>query len=360
MIIYIVAGLIVIGLVAFLLWWQKPSSILDSHFISTESQSRERVRDLDLDRSSEDASYILDSTKLVFPNSNEDADNAEWKANPDKDWVLELSAVNGEEFTQKDISQLFDHDWRSRFQSMIYGCSTKESKWTLAIAGDAPESFNKLQVAIDVQDVYGVEYPIYEPMELERYCTELENRIRKYPTKLRLERNETIESAIQKAKNLVSLHRDFSYDAIVVLKGNARYDGIKAWDALQSVGLEWGDGDLLHWVNKRRDYGHDKHFDVWTTSEPGYFLPEVVKDGKMNPQDLVFGFSVPRSADPINVYDVMFNAAVYCQKRLGGQLLDKHMKHLNVETAREEIKAIMGRMEGRGMKAGSMRALRMF
>ncbi len=359
MIFYIIAGLLVIGLVSYFLSKPKPKSKLDNYFISTQSESNERVKMLSLDKPSEDASYLLDVTKLSFPDIPRESENVEYKADPDKDWVIDLIPVHGDNFKKDDFSKMFDYDWRSKFQSTIYGFSPEENRWTFADAGGTPDIYSKLQVAIDVQGVFNDEPPNYDPKKLNLYIVELENRIKKYPTRIRLEHNESIESAIHKAKGLVSLYQDFNIDAIIILQSDNEFDGTEMWDALLSVGLSWGDGDLFHW-NNNKDYGHDQHFSVWTTTEPGYFLPEEVRNGNMNPQNLVFGFSVPRSADPKNVFEIMFNAVEYCQKRLGGQILDKNMQPFNIEKERKEMKELLNRMESKGIEAGSDKALRMF
>ena len=80
----------------------------------------------------------------------------------------------------------------------------------------------------------------------------------------------------------------------------------------------------------------------------------------MNPQNLVFGFSMPRSADPKNIFEIMLNSVKYCQKRLGGQILDRNMKPFNEEKEIQELSEFIKRMEQKGLKAGSDRALRMF
>jgi cell division protein ZipA len=254
---------------------------------------------------------------------------------------------------------MFDYDWRSKYSSTIYGFSNEENRWTYANAGGTPDIYSKLQVAVDVQEVFNEENPTYEPQQLKRYIDELEKRIKKYPTKLSIELTETIESAISRGKKLVQLNQEFNVDAVIVLQADKQFKGLEMWDALQSLGLKWGDGDLFHWGNDK-DYGHDQHFSVWTTTEPGYFFPEEIKDGNMNPQNLVFGFSIPRSADPKNIFEIMLNSVKYCQKRLGGQILDRNMKPLDEEKEKLELSEFLKRMEQKGLKAGSNKALRMF
>ncbi|RPI27623.1 MAG: hypothetical protein EHM61_07865 [Acidobacteria bacterium] len=50
--------------------------------------------------------------------------------------------------------------------------------------------------------------------------------------------------------------------------------------------------DLFHWANTT-DRGDDSFFSVWTTTAPGYFLPEMIAAGEVRVDDLVYGYSVP-------------------------------------------------------------------
>ncbi len=359
MTIYIILGLLALSVTAYFIFRQKPKSALDNYFISTQSQSNDRVKNLNLENPSEDASYILDTNKLSFPDIVREIEDIEYKADPEREWVINLISTDGALFKKEDFNKMFDYDWRSKYSSTIYGFSKDENGWAYANAGESPYVFSKLQIAVDIKDVFNEENPKYETQKLKRYIDELEKRIKKYPTKLRIEQTETIESAISKAKKLVQLNQEFNLDAIIVLQADKQFKGLEMWDALQSVGLKWGDGDLFHWRNDK-DYGHDQHFSVWTTTEPGYFFPEEIKDGNMNPQNLVFGFSIPRSADPKNIFDIMLNSVKYCQNRLGGQILDQNMKPFNEEKEKQELLEFLKRMEQKGLQAGSDKALIMF
>ncbi len=346
-------------IIIYFIFKRKPKSELDNYFISTQSQSKDRVKNLNLDKPSEDVSYILDKNKLKFPDIVRATENVEYKSDPEIDWVINLVSTDGTLFKKEDFNKMFDYDWRSKYTSTIYGFSNEENRWTYANAGGTPDIYSKLQVAIDIKYVFNEENPNFDSQKLKRYIDELEKRIKKYPTKISIEQTETIESAISKAKKLVQLNQEFNHDAIIVLQADIQFKGLEIWDALQSVGLKWGDGDLFHWTNDK-DYGHDQHFSVWTTTEPGYFFPEEIKDGNMNPQNLVFGFIIPRSADPINIFEIMLNSVKYCQKRLGGQILDQNMKPFNDEKERQQLLEFLKRMEQKDLKAGSGKALRMF
>lgn len=149
----------------------------------------------------------------------------------------------------------------------------------------------------------------------------------------------------------------FDKEAMIILQGNQPFKGELVWDVLQSLGLKWGDGDLFHWRNVKGDYGDDQFFSVWTSTEPGYFLPESVKAGKMNPNDLVFGFSIPRNADPKNVYALMIEAVKYCQRRLGGQILDQNLQSFNETSEKKNIEALVNQMKTKSVIPGSDKAL---
>jgi FtsZ-interacting cell division protein ZipA len=95
--------------------------------------------------------------------------------------------------------------------------------------------------------------------------------------------------------------------------------GTPIWDVMYSLGLEWGDMDLFHWTNES-DFGDDQLFIVWTSTEPSYFLPELIAAGEVMTDDLSFSFSVPRCPAPVEVFDEMIKAAPYAQSGMGGTL----------------------------------------
>lgn len=346
----------VLGLLTYFGLHYKDRSDMNDYFISTQSQSNDRVSALNLNKALEDVSYILDASKLSFPTKKQE--NIDYKADPNLEWIIELIQVNGGNFKKNDFEKIFDYDWRTRHESTIYGLSDENNTWTFADAGDSPNSYSRLQVAIDLQDVYA-ENQNYEPEKLDRYIKELQKRIKLYPTQLRLEINESLDKAIIKAKKLVLLQQEINRDVVIVLQSKISFKGTDAWDTLQSLGLVWGDGDLFHWENKN-DYGDEQYFSVWTSTEPNYFLPEEVKAGNMNPKNLIFGFSVPRSADPEHIFDNLNKAVEYCQKRLGGEILNSNGKPFDITDQRQNLIEHISKMKNKGITPGSEFALRMF
>ena len=114
--------------------------------------------------------------------------------------------------------------------------------------------------------------------------------------------------------------------------------------------------EIFHWQNEY-DYGDDFFFSVWTSSQPGYFLPEEIAANQLNLEDIVFGFNIPRSADPVAVYKSMIAAVKYAKKRLGGTIVSIEGYPINVEEKIKELQSIAEELETLGFKAGSDNAL---
>ena len=358
-ILFIALAIIVLSILAYFITNKKNAGDSDKYFISTELESNKRLKALNLDGVSEDASYILDTTKLSFPAKNNEMKNEDYSADPKREWVIKLIKVNGGDFSKNDIAKLFDYEWRTKYPSTIYGYSVKNHRWSFADAGDAPDYFNKIEIAINLLDTYNTESLDQYQKKLEGYIAELQKRAKKFSDKLQFEKTETTEHAIAKAKKIVQLHQEFNLDAIIILQAKQPFKGTSAWDALQSVGLSWGDGDLFHWINTH-DYGGDEHFSVWTSTAPNYFLPEEIRAGNMNPNDLIFGFSIARSADPENIFEIMVEAAKYCQKRLGGELLNGDGQPFNSDNEKLKLKVFLSKMKQKGIIPGSSDALKNF
>jgi len=358
--IYIIFGLIVAALIVYLIFRQKKKPAGEEYFIVPEGMSKERVKKLGLDKASENVSYILNPSKLSFPKIDETPDDVEYKPDEEMDFVINIKSSGPHSFKKDDLWQMFDKDWRMNFgAAQIFGYSSEERRWTYVIAGGTPDLYDKVQVAITLLGIPDENHSFNDTKSLDRYIRELSKKMSNYPTKVELEFTETVEHAVSRGKKLLELRTGFGIDSIIILKSDKVYNGRLAWDALQSVGLVWGDGDLFHWSNNE-NYGHDQHFSVWTSTDPGYFFPENIKAGSMNPGDLIFGFVVPRSADPKNVFTAMLDAVKYCQSRLGGTIIAKDGGIFNEIKEKQELDDLIEKMKTEGLTPGSKRALRMF
>lgn len=283
----------------------------------------------------------------------------EYKPDPIRECIIDIEAENGV-FRKDDLYNLFDYEWRSRYKSAIYGRSIEDKKWTFALAGDSPETYDKVQVAINLLEVFNEENPDYNPHKIERYIVELEKRMKDYPYKLEIDTKKFVSKSIEQAKRWVELYREINCDVVIILQSNNLFNGKDVWNTLLSIGLDWGNSDLFHWSNYTSGYGDQVFFTVWTTTKPGCFLPDSIEEGEMNPQDLLFGFSIPRSADPENIFKEMYSAVRYCQERLGGVLLDRNRQLFDERKEQEKLLEKVLVMKTEGINPGSDVALRMF
>jgi cell division protein ZipA len=167
--------------------------------------------------------------------------------------------------------------------------------------------------------------------------------------------------AYKRAKHLSTLSERLNRSVSVRLAAPAgkQFSGGDVWDVMLSLGLKWGDMDCFHWQNPS-GYGDDFFFSVWTSTQPGYFLPEEVAANRVSIADLVFGYSIPRSADPVTIYSRMLRAIEYAQKRLGGTIASEDGRLLNEEATVKGIKSISDELEKFGFRPGSDIALRQF
>ncbi|MCZ4225162.1 cell division protein ZipA C-terminal FtsZ-binding domain-containing protein [Pedobacter rhodius] len=326
-------------------------------YYTTATESEERIRDLGLFEPSEDSSTILNFPKLNFSVSETSELKPTIKGDPNKDFIIELKFENGHTFRKKDLEELFDKNWRITFTAAeIYGYSANDKQWTYALSGDKSEEYKQVEIAINLLEVFNDENPSFDAKKLQNYVNELNRKLTTLNDKVNIKYIETFDQAIEKSKKLVALNRRFNKELIISLKSKSQFDGKKAWDALLCVGLKWGDGDLFHW----RKNNDEPYFSVWTSTTPGYFLPEQIKSGEMNPSDLNFGYSILTSRDPMNIYKAMLKAAKYCKSRLGGEILNAEGKPLNETENYRKIVNLIEEMNIEGIKPGTESAMRIY
>jgi cell division protein ZipA len=106
--------------------------------------------------------------------------------------------------------------------------------------------------------------------------------------------------------------------------------------------------------------GDDHWFSVETSTPPGYFLPEEIAANRVHTTDLVFAFSVPRCAAPVEVFEAMIEAAQYARRRLGGTIRDGDGKPVDLDALRSDIQTVEGCLRDLGIPCGSDAALRLF
>jgi len=332
-----------------------------NYFISTRTQTQERIRKLGMDLPSQDIVPVLDRNKILYPAPDPRAEMEGYEPDPELEWVIDLEGEKGRPFALHDLREIFNAKWRSEHNAVeIYGYASEEGRWGYALAGDSPEKFDRLKIGIRLLTAGNIKRPDLLPSLLEKIRVELRRRMAAYRWKTNIRENETVAAVVERTRQLLDLKKEFSRDVLIVLKSDTNYPGMQVWDTLLTLGLQWGDGDYFHWENLNRDHGEQFLFSVWSTSAPGYFFPEAVKAGRFNPMDLVFGFWIARNADPVHVFDAMADAVEFCQQRLGGRILNREGLPFDKGKERAELLGIVEVLNARGIVPGSHRAVRIF
>lgn len=324
-------------------------------YLSTATQSAARASLLPT-VGSEDVSEILGA--ISTPAVDDDASD-DYLPNPAVQWVVKAE-VN-EPLAATEVAGRFGRAWRDKHGSFtIFGRNAVTGHWTYLVSADGPSEVDALQFAWDY-------YPAWSEDAVVASSSTYEKRLKAIQAELgnlaecKVVADVTPTEASDRAKTLRTLADRFDRSVSIRLAAPAeeRFPGRELWDVMLCLGLRWGDMDCFHW-NNPSDVGDDFFFSVWTSTVPGYFLPEEVSAGRVNVEDLLFGYSLPRSADPVTVFDKMLSAARYAQKRLGGGLTAADGSPLNVEATRNEIRSIAGELSSLGFPPGSDNALQQF
>lgn len=322
-----------------------------------ESASRHRA-DL-LPPPSENVRHILG--ELDLPAEPADGSTREYLPTAAVSWIVDVRLAGDPPLDPKAIAAAFDQEWRSEFgRFMAYGRDVKTGRWTYLISADGPERVDQLKLAFDFIDPLDPEAPPSDERRFEQRLEQIAARLQPLgqPT---VTPNASPAEAAERALLLSEIRDTCDVTACLILQAPAgkRYDGRQVWDALLCLGLEWGDMDCFHCRN-RSDLGDDSFFSVETSTPPGYFLPERVAAGELHVADLVFVYSVPRCARPVEVFDAMARAVQYCQSRLGGTLMNEEGEPADLAALRAQIAAVADRLHAAGFSPGGDAALQLF
>lgn len=305
----------------------------------------------------DDTIKILNSQRLVIPTEEPEDEFKKYGSNSAYEWVLKIIPEQGKKFTKDKIWELFDYEWRSKNSgTTIYGFCPELNYWTYAISGDSPDYFDTLEVGISL--IYDGESEITSETLLP-YLANLKEKLKQFPFKTTVVENIPISEAVIKANKIRIYKNEFNKDFGIMLKSDSQFMGSRVLSTLEKVGLECGDGEIFHWYNYTQ-FGGDIHFSVWTLTEPRFFFIDDLANDDFNPNDLVFGFIIPRSADPETIFEIVIEVATYCQSKLGGKLLNAEMKPFDVEAERKNLKELVAKMKKEGFIPGSNMCLRLF
>jgi cell division protein ZipA len=241
----------------------------------------------------------------------------------------------------------------------LYGKPVGEEDWTFVRAPGVPDEFSELALGWNMAPREG-EAPTAR--ELRRFRDDLSRLLR--PLNRRPRPREATEAAVERGDELVRLREQWDVGVALVLRSPwlRRYDTRVLWDAAYSLGMKWGALELFHWHNQPGLPGDERLFSLWSVEEPGYFNPEWVAAGMTVPE-FALGYSIPRSPDPLGVFDRMVTAARYFQGRLGGKLLVGQVAIASERTLRLwrcRVQTALTELTAAGFPPGSSRAMQLF
>ena len=169
------------------------------------------------------------------------------------------------------------------------------------------------------------------------------------------------EEALAYVATLPKVVAECSRDVTLILDAPSgqQFSGRDVWDVMLCVVLVYGDGDLFHWLNNS-GLGDDLFFTVQTSTPPGYFIPERMAKGDGDVDDLFFNFSIPRSADPVAVFDSMADVVEYAQRRLGGEIVLESGRQFDRDAERAKIDEIVRKLRNAGFEPGEYATCRVF
>ena len=332
----------------------EPSAI-DGVYLSTATESAARAKRLPTEPS-EDVSALLGQISLP---TQQRAEVEDYLPSSALEWIVHASLEKP--LDAKVVAARFGKDWRAKFGGLaIYGLDTATDHWTFLVSADGPQQVSGLQFAWTYYASWSEDSELASPEMYRSRLKAVESELNELtPSKVSSEVEP--QDAFERAKYLSTLNERFDRSVAVRLAApqGKRFSGREIWDVMLCLGLRWGDMDCFHWQNPS-GYGDDFFFSVWTSTQPGYFLPEEVAADRVNVEDLVFGYSIPRNADPVIVYDRMVNAVEYAQKRLGGSITGEDGRPLDTKATLNEIRSITDELSKLGFKPGSDNALRQF
>lgn len=325
-------------------------------YIAPASASANRVALLPT-KGSEDVSAILGRVETASPLKKAQGPK-EYLPRAAVEWVVETGWKDDVPRATGELKALLmGIAWSRVGNPTCFGKDAATGLWTYLLAGNGPIAVTEVRLAwryFESSDVAAkiADHGVFEERleRVKQLVSGLDGgRVRAEVEPL---------AAANRSAMLGGLSRRLAGEVSLRLKAPfwKNFDGVKVWDVMMCLGLTWGDMDLFHWQNDSA-HGDTAHFSVWTTTAPGYFLPEQAASGRLRVEDLVFGFVVGRSANPEAVLRGMFAAADYARKRLGGTIEDRAGKKADQMKMLGEVRLIAEELRSAGFEPGASEAL---
>lgn len=307
---------------------------------------------------SEDVSHLLVKPEAAAGEFDFDAPR-DYLPDPNIDWVVTIAferPVDGEQ-----ISGLLDAFWLENHERpTVYGFSPDQQHWTYVSATDSPESFSRLKIAWSLWDAIDESPREMSLDDLRRLQDAVEERLSALGS-FNVELDRDTEESLTLVRTLPKIVEECGLDVTLILRAadGTQFSGREVWDVMLCLGLDYGDGDLFHWINNS-GFGDDQFFTIQTSTPPGYFIPQRIATGDGDVEDLKFTFSIPRSADPVAVFDSMANAVEYAQKRLGGEIILRSGEPFDRTAERAKVEEIVEKLNEAGFVPGEPATCRVF
>lgn len=318
------------------------------YFEATESE--ERLVRLKLPtRGSEDQRNLLKKPAVSTAGESRNSDQ------PETTFRMQVTAPKGQPFELKKVRGSLTKSWfESHRHPTVRVPSQQPNRGTYVNHADASATFAYILFEWDLADLLAEKT---SPLTAELVETYVGGVKKLFGPAAEYLISSSPQDAASQASKLRRLQEDCDREAIIVLVAPKAvpFEGKKIWDVMYSLGLGWGDFDLFNWV----DDEDSPLFSVSTSTEPGYFLPEVIVANELLVEDLVFSFTIPGTYDAPAVFEAMLAAAEYSKKRLGGRLVDQTGKELDSHKIRAEIARIDQRLAAAGF-AGADTSARLF
>ena len=232
----------------------------------------------------------------------------------------------------------------------IAGFNTQSGQWEdLSRAGRGGHT--KLQVALQLVNRSGLVTPAQLSMfcDAVRHCAEQSSAVASCPE---------IQAALNAARELDGFcsEVDVAIGANVVAAEGANFAGARIRTLAESLGFRLEPDGVFRFRDAQRQtlFTLDNH-------EPAPFLPEQTKN--LTTRGVTLLLDVPRVPDGLKALDRMFETGAELARALEGSLVDDNHAALNaagIARIRQQVAGIYGKMEARGIGAGSARALRLF
>lgn len=327
-------------------------------YLSTAHESRGRAERVGITSMSPESP--LRTFPQAFAKSQPPTSPQEGDYGPSRDveWTLDLT-LDGP-VSSEELDAAFSRERIRRAGFTLYGIPVGGGRWTYVRAKGSPCRWRAVALSTELVDPSADDGAPASVADLRAFHTDVARQALEIRG-ARVSAREPADAAASRARRYAEVRRDANLEAVVVLRppAGSDFEGREVWDALCSLGLEWGNMDLFHW-NNPSDVGHDVLFSAWTSTPPGYFLPEEVRAGRLWVEDLVFGFHVARSGDPHGVLSQMIEGARFVRDRLGGRLEDEEGNAYDETAGHAAVRFVLERLAQADLRPGEDTTLRIF